>query len=136
MAIGYEFEGAFFEGLRKAGVEVESSSISMDLYAGTDFVYQKEINVDVTHNYNGKDHMVPSIHHCVSMGDYELNVGIRTGNSHVKFKEPVVVVGIDADSHYVHDWIIPNLVSRIGKNIKNILETIEDTYYEYVDSVA
>lgn len=136
MKTGTEFEGAFFDGMLKAGIDLKLSTKEEDNFKGTDLFYENEIPLDPTHYWSGKDNIVLSYCKRICMGRYDLNVGVRTGNSHVTFDIPVIVIGLDADPHYVRDWIIPNLALDIKEHCSEIREAIEDTYYEYVDSVA
>lgn len=127
---GNDYEAEFMTGLKDSGVDVKRSTHKEDLFAGTD-LFIEGIPVDVTSAFSTKDNMAIT-RYIKRLGMY---MGIRTGNSHVKFKEPVVVVGNSYDPNYCNAWIIPNLAEEVRKNAQYIADEVSDTYWAYEDSL-
>lgn len=113
-------EGSYFE--LTVGTE-------RDRFDGTDVVYgwdrqvmgkviKNHIPIDFTYNFAGKNRMkVLPVTYELSCG-IKLKFGIRYGNSHRDFSEPVLVIGFEADS------------SWLNKMMEDIMDDFEKSWSE------
>ena len=97
-SVGIRFEidakAAFFEAARNCkNVNYEDVNDEEDAYEGTDFMFMG-YRVDVTYFFSGKDNTTTLVAKPSFIGS-DLKIGLRTGNSHRVFDEPVIVIGFD-----------------------------------------
>ena len=131
-ALGKEYEVEVIGGLKDGldNANVAKATEEQDLYEGTDCIVDG-IRVDTTYAFSTKDHM-----HLVRYYEgLDMYMGIRTGNCHCKFDEPVVVVGNNYTDEYVRGYILPNLYSKTKNMAENIFDAIFDLFCEYEDYV-
>ena len=109
------------------------SGTDRDKFEGVD-VEIYGVGIDFTYFFSGKDHMevLPGLF----SGRYtDIKFGVRTGNSHhgyTKFKTPVLVIGIDAETSYVRNWMA-NIIDDFEKNFEKIIDMAQDAYWSWMD---
>lgn len=137
--LGKEFEdtisAAFYEYFRRRGAEKDCKQVTgtlSDYYGGTDLEIMG-VPVDVTYYFKGKDHTVilPSE---VETPVSTIKYGVRTGNGHVKFQQPVLVIGVDEEDSFIR-MFLERLAECVKHMARKILETGFDAYWDYLDSV-
>lgn len=112
---------------------VIESGTDRDKFEGVD-VEIYGVGIDFTYFFSGKDHMevLPGLF----SGRYtDIKFGVRTGNSHhgyTKFKTPVLVIGIDAETSYVRNWMA-NIIDDFEKNFEKIIDMAQDAYWGWMD---
>lgn len=118
------------------------SDYQSDIAEGTD-MFDGEIHVDFTSNFDGKDHMAKIFDTivCVSKRYPVIHYGIRIGNNHKDvqgqvsehlFQVPVLVVGITMFSSSFK-MIRDPFMEGVYQHLDEIVETGEDLYYQYLD---
>lgn len=125
MQTGKEFEDEFLSVIREK-LSCKKSSEEDDRYQGTDLRIEG-IPCDVTFFYSGKNY-------CQKVGDFKgWTLGIRTSNGHCRFKEPVLVIGMNCDAKFASQYVIPNMKKYIG-DTEELANAISDAYWGWVDS--
>lgn len=117
-----------FYGFRKA-------TTREDLEEGTDF-FCDGLRFDLTEDFNGKDHLM-GIEFQIEL-DLPwalIKLGIRTGNNHGEFAEPVVVIGIMAYSYDSAKSAVHQL-SLHWSDISSQAFDLWCNYNDYVDEMS
>ena len=135
--LGSVFEDDFIQIVQSQFKNIEDvRGTELDKKQGTDFIYNKEIRIDVTLNFSEKDTM-PFIFETKTflIRDQELpvKIGIRHGNTHsgyTEFEIPVVVIGIDIDTETYLTWQDP-ILENIDKKIDEIMINAIDAWLDY-----
>ena len=129
--------------------KVEKSTMRQDTRQGTDMILtaispfgeKVRICIDPTAHISGKDHMPFKFDTKIAVGGHSVDtytVGIRIGNDHRTFKEPVVVFGgtIDHYAGYNNYNKDKDLTEKIHKDLSNnmshVLQAIYDAYFDYM----
>lgn len=124
---------------------MDVSSPEEDMQEGTD-IYDGEIRIDITMNFENKDHMAKIFKKsvCLSQRLPYIHYGIRIGNNHRNkdssesehlFHAPVLVVGITLDAA-TYRKIHEQFMDAVYDHIDEIVEVGEDLYYAYIDGEA
>lgn len=134
---GQDFEGRMVEAFHsyalKNGTEkyfVCTANTDLDLHYGTDVIVDG-IPVDVTCCFSRKKDVI-KLSNTIDVKGQTIYFGIRTGNSHITFPNPVVVVGIDEDMHYLNTFM-ENICDSISDVICEIMDMVNDIFYQYCD---
>lgn len=135
--IGVEFENAMIEKFGSISIKIWGNSAyndseeSQDKLKGTD-VFILGVPVDVTLNIQNKSHTTfCSKNYIVDLGFANVEFGVRFGNGHVKFENPVLVIGFNTLLGSVLKF--PNMLGQ--EDIKKIIESGMDFYYKTLDAV-
>lgn len=149
------FASAENEQRKKAGnksLDVVKYDETEDMMNGTDimlrdksefFGHNGTIRFDVTHHFSKKDNMPfvkskinePFIIEGLDGHDYEFQYGIRTGNPHRNFEEPVIVIGFDISSkEYIRFEDDLKAQRNLAENIYEIInmsnDMLQSFYYQ------
>ncbi len=104
-----------------------------DRKLGTDaFIYG--LPCDFTCNFAGKDHMTALETNVPLPGIGTVRFGVRTGNRHVQFDTPVLVIGVDAG--YLRKGFIRTVIDAFSDKVAEIIETGQDAYWNYCDQIS
>lgn len=135
--VGEDFEGRvidmFHDYARETNNEqnfLNAAHTDLDYEYGTDVVVDN-IPIDITCGFSNKSYM-EVLEDTIEVGGEIIRFGIRTGNSRVEFGNPVVVVGIDSDRHFLHAFM-NEVCDKISKKINEIMDVVNDRYYDYCD---
>lgn len=106
----------------------------MDKEEGTDFLCG-EIRLDATMNFNDKDTM-PFIADTGIPATRNQNflVGVRHGNTYRGYKgfpQPVIVIGVDMDSHTYHQYDI-EIIENTQKHAEELMDFASDCLEDYL----
>ena len=135
--VGEDFEGRivdiFQDYARKTDNEqnfLKTAHTDLDYEHGTDVVVDG-IPIDITCAFSHKNYMkvLPDV---IEVSGEQIRFGIRTGNSRVVFGNPVVVVGIDTDNHFLSTFM-SSICDKISKKVVEIMDIVNERYYEYCD---
>ena len=135
---GQDFEGrivdAFHSYSIKNGTEkyfVNTARTQLDTYYGTDVIVDG-IPVDVTCSFSRKKRII-KLADTIEVDGEKVFFGIRLGNGHITFPNPVVVVGIDTDMHFLNSFMA-NVCDSISSVIPEIMDIVNERFYEYCDN--
>ena len=88
---------------------------------------------DITINIGEKDNM-DSLAENIDLDYATVKFGVRTGNKHHPFDEPVLVIGIDAGGVYKFRQEHICIMERVRKTFREIIDIGQDQYWEWVDN--
>lgn len=141
---------------RKTGntelIHVMPYSEAEDRTSGTDIMFRDDsgffghngtIRIDTTHNFTKKNNMPfvksdidePLIIKGLYEHNYEFKYGIRTGNPHINFEEPVIVIGFDMTgkeyAQFENDMEAQqNLAANIYEIVNMSNDMLQSFYYQ------
>lgn len=134
---GEDFEGRLIDAFRayayKSGTEkyfLCTAHTELDTDYGTDVIVDG-IPVDITCAFSRKNHTI-RYNNAIEVDGEKVYFGIRRGNGHINFPNPVVVVGIDADMHFLNSFM-DNVCKSITKVIAKIMDIVNEMFYDYCD---
>lgn len=136
---GIEFEGELVNVLRayakKNGTEkffIKTAGTERDYFYGTDCIVDG-IPVDLTCGFDRKGHIIELPDVVTTKTGEEIRFAIRTGNGHIEFKTPVIVIGINADPHFLSSWM-EKIIGGISEKVNDIMDVVNERFYEYCDN--
>lgn len=136
---GEDFEGrvvdAFHSYACKNGTEkyfVNTAHTYLDTDYGTDVIVEG-IPIDVTCSFSRKKQYIIELPDIVEANGENIYFGIRLGNGRITFPNPVVVVGIDTDMHFLNSFMA-NVCDSISSVMPEIMDIVNERFYEYCDN--
>ena len=139
---GYQFEDSIVAGLDdhfkgRRDIYQASSGTKEDLEQGVDFTLYG-VPCDITYNFFGKNFTEKLERSVTIMPGIDVFFGVRTGNSHqnyTSFKTPVLVIGVDADTATLKNWM-ETIVDAFMQKVDEIIDCGQDQYLDWLDQNA
>lgn len=120
---------------------VNCTGTAKDKLQGTDYEVFG-VPTDITSYFDGKDHM-DELPGSIPLRDDRqaiiatIRFGFRTGNSHVSFAKPVLVIGIDSNPRKWRSIGYVNLVSNaLNRQMKTIIDHGQDEFWQKCDALG
>lgn len=121
----YKKRGSLQKETFRRATKVEDKTLGTDA-----FIYG--LPVDFTCDFSGKSYMIDTQVR-ISTAFGEIKFGVRTGNGRTKFKQPVLVIGVDTD-FYLKKSNIPSIINSISNRIEEIVSEGTDAYWGCCDN--
>lgn len=131
ISLGIEFEGDIADAIQATYNDLKYASQYEDRNNGTD-AFLWGVRIDFTYNFYGKNNTEQLSANVELPCGIDVRYGVRTGNEVVSFKEPVLVIGVDCDSHELR-YQYDRIVSEIKTRAHEIIETGIDMFWSWID---